>query len=134
MTLPQWSGAVATGPLVSWMLLLTVKHVIADFFLQTSWMARGKDAKTGWLLPLTVHSLVHGVLATMLFAILAPRLWFLGLVDFAVHFCIDRAKGFCVSHFEIGPDHSWFWWLIGTDQALHHLTDFGWALLVVSNP
>jgi hypothetical protein len=134
MVLPQWSGAVATAPLVSWMLVLTVKHVVADFFLQNSWMARGKDGKTGWLLPLTVHCMVHGALATLLFATLAPRLWFLGPVDFAVHFCFDRAKGFCVSHFGIGPDHRWFWWLIGTDQALHHLTDFGWALLVASNP
>jgi hypothetical protein len=34
------------------MLLLTVKHIIADFMLQNSWMAIGKDQKTGWALPL----------------------------------------------------------------------------------
>lgn len=130
MTFPQWSGTVAIAPLVTWMLVLTVKHVVADFILQTTWMARGKDAKTGWLLPLTVHCLIHGVLATALFAIFVPRLWFLGVIDFVVHICIDRAKGFFVSHFDIGPDQRWFWWLIGTDQALHHLTDFAWAMLV----
>jgi hypothetical protein len=133
MTIPHWSGTIAVGPLVVWMLLLTAKHVVADFFLQNSWMARGKDAKVGWLLPLTVHCLVHGVLATALIGAIAPRLWFLGVIDFVVHFCIDRSKGFFVSRFGIGPDHSWFWWLIGIDQALHHLTDFAWSLLLVSN-
>ena len=46
MTLPQWPVTVAIGPLVFWMLLLTVKHVIADFVLQNTWMAMGKDANT----------------------------------------------------------------------------------------
>ncbi len=134
MTLPQWSGSIAVAPLVTWMLLLSVKHVVADFFLQNSWIAHGKDGKTNWLLPLSVHCLIHGVLATALFVALAPRLWFLGLLDLAVHFVIDRAKGICVSSFAIGPDHRWFWWLIGIDQALHHLTNFSWALLVACNP
>lgn len=134
MTLPQWSGSIAIAPLVAWMLLLTAKHVVADFFLQTTWMAKGKDARTGWLLPLSAHCAVHGVIAIVLFAAFAPRLWFLGLIDFAVHFCIDRTKGFCVSHFGIGPDHQWFWWLIGIDQAMHHLTDFAWSLLLANNP
>jgi Protein of unknown function (DUF3307) len=134
MMLPQWSGTIATGALVTWMIILTVKHVVADFFLQNSWMAKGKDSRTGWLLPLTVHCLVHGALATILFAALVPRLWFLGMIDFVVHFCIDRTKGFCVSHLAINNAHQWFWWLIGIDQALHHLTDFAWAVLVASNP
>jgi len=51
------------------MLLLTVKHVIADFMLQNSWMAIGKDQKTGWALPLLAHCLVH--LAVSLALILA---------------------------------------------------------------
>ncbi len=93
MTLPQWPVTVAIGPLVFWMLLLTVKHVIADFVPAEHLMAMGKDAKTGWLLPLTLHCLIHGVLATLLFAILAPSLWYLGIADFVVHIIIDRAKG-----------------------------------------
>jgi uncharacterized protein DUF3307 len=134
MTLPQWSASIAIAPLVLWMLLLTVKHVVADFFLQNTWIAHGKDSKTGWLLPLTVHCLIHGVLATLVIVPFAPKFWFLGVADFVVHFIIDRAKGLCVSRFEIGLDHQWFWWLIGIDQALHHLTDFAWAILLASNP
>jgi Protein of unknown function (DUF3307) len=133
MTLPQWSASIPMGALVTWMLLLTVKHVIADFFLQNTWMARGKDGKVGWLLPLTVHCLIHGAVAALVIVPLAPKFWFVVVADFVVHFIIDRAKGFCVATFDIGPDDRWFWWLIGIDQALHHLTDFSWALLMASN-
>src|SRR5258705_12699366 len=118
------SSSVAVGALVGWMLVLTVKHVIADFFLQNSWMALGKDQKTGWALPLLVHCAVHCVLSTVLILIIAPRFWFVVLIDFAIHLCVERAKGLCVSTFNVNPEHQWFWGLIGIDQALHHLTRF----------
>ncbi len=121
------------GVLVGWMLVLTVKHVVADFFLQNSWMALGKDRKTGWALPLLAHCCVHLVLTTALMLMLAPRFWFIGPIDFAIHICIDRAKGFCVATFNVTHDHQWFWWLIGTDQALHHLTGFGLSIFLAAN-
>jgi hypothetical protein len=127
------SSSVAVGALVGWMLVLTVKHVVADFFLQNSWMALGKDQKTGWALPLLVHCLIHGVLTTALLLIIAPRFWFIGLVDFAIHITIDRAKGLSVSTFNVTPEHQWFWWLIGIDQALHHLTGFFLSIYMAAN-
>jgi hypothetical protein len=122
--------SVGVSALVWWMLLLTLKHVVADFFLQNNWIATGKDARTGWALPLTVHCLIHGALTTLIIIPFAPKLWFLGLVDFAVHFVIDRTKGFIVSRYDVRPDHRWFWWLIGIDQALHHLTGFALAVML----
>lgn len=133
MIFPELSSTVQVGALVFWMVALTIKHVIADFLLQNSWMATGKDARTGWALPLTVHCAIHGVLTTVLFLAFAPKLWFLGLVDFAVHIIIDRAKGLSVSRFNITMDSQWFWWLIGIDQALHHLTGFALSLVAVAN-
>jgi hypothetical protein len=127
------SSSVAIGALAGWMLLLTVKHVIADFFLQNQWMAFGKDRKTGWALPLLVHCLIHGVLTTVLVVAIAPAFWFIGLIDFAIHILIDRVKGFCVATFDVTPDHQWFWWLIGIDQALHHLTGFGLSIFIAAN-
>jgi Protein of unknown function (DUF3307) len=127
------SSSVAVGALVGWMLLLTAKHVVADFFLQNSWMAQGKDQKTGWALPLLVHCLIHLVLTTALLLIFAPRFWFVGLIDFAIHITIDRAKGLCVSSFGVTMEHQWFWWLIGIDQALHHLTGFGLSIFMAAN-
>lgn len=133
MILPEMSSQIAVGTLTFWMVVFAVKHVIADFVLQTSWMATGKDAKTGWALPLLVHCAIHGVLAIAILLVLAPRFWFLGLADFALHLIIDRAKGFCVSTFRVTMDHQWFWWLIGIDQALHHLTGFCLAVVLAAN-
>ncbi len=75
------------------MLLLTFKHIIADFVLQTRWMAYGKDQKKGWALPLLVHCLIHLAVAMVLILIVAPRFWFVALIDFAIHIIIDRAQG-----------------------------------------
>ena len=127
------SSSVQVGALIGWMLLLTFKHVIADFVLQTSWMALGKDKKKGWALPLLAHCLVHLAVALALFVIIAPRFWFLAFVDFAIHITVDRAKGLCSSTFDVTLEHPWFWTLIGVDQALHHLTDFGLAIYIASN-
>ncbi|MDB5657171.1 MAG: hypothetical protein JWQ94_4784 [Tardiphaga sp.] len=133
MSFPALSSSIALGALIAWMLALTVKHVIADFFLQNAWMAIGKDQKTGWALPLLAHVAIHGVLTTLLVAAVQPKLWFVGLIDFAIHLCIDRLKGVLVSSYCIAPGHPWFWWLLGIDQALHHVTDFGLAILLVAN-
>ena len=115
------------------MLILTFKHVIADFVLQTSWMALGKDQKTGWALPLLAHCLVHLAVAMTLILIIAPRFWFVALIDFAIHITIDRAKGLCASTFDVHLEHPWFWALIGVDQALHHLTGFGLSIFMAAN-
>ena len=62
----------------------------------------------------------------------APRYWFLGLFDFVIHLSADRAKGFCVARFRLSGKDAWFWWLLGIDQAVHHLTDFGLAVLLAA--
>ena len=133
MVFPSLSSSVAVGALVGWMLVLTVKHVVADFLLQNAWLRLGKDQNIGWMLPLLVHCVIHGVLTTALASIIAPRFWFVGLIDFAIHICVDGARGLCVSTFDIRPGHQWFWWLIGIDQALHHLTGFFLSLFMAAN-
>ena len=115
------------------MLLLTVKHIIADFVLQNSWMAYGKDQKTGWALPLLAHCLIHLAVLMVLLLIVAPWFWFVALIDFVIHIVIDRAKGICSSTFKMTPEQPWFWTLIGVDQALHHLTGFGLSIFMAAN-
>jgi hypothetical protein len=127
------SSSIVVGPLVGWMLVLTVKHVIADFVLQTSWMAIGKDQKTGWAWPLLAHCLVHLAVSMTLILIIAPRFWFVAVIDFLIHIVIDRAKGLCASTFDVTVEHPWFWTLIGVDQALHHLTGFGLSIFMAAN-
>ena len=127
------SSSVAVGALVGWMLVLTVKHIIADFVLQNSWMAIGKDQKTGWALPLLAHCLVHLAVAMALILMIAPRFWFVAIIDFVIHLIVDRAKGLCTSIFGVNHEHPWFWTLIGVDQALHHLTGFGLSIFMAAN-
>jgi len=115
------------------MLLLTAKHVIADFVLQTGWMAYGKDQRKGWALPLLVHCLIHLAVGLALILLVAPRFWFLAFIDFAIHLVIDRVKGFTSSHLGLTTEHPWFWTVIGVDQALHHLTDFGLSIFMAAN-
>src|SRR5512135_3917129 len=98
------SSAVPVEALIGWMLLLTFKHIIADFVLQNSWMAHGKDQKTGWALPLLVHCLIHLAVALVLILIVAPRFWFVAVIDFAVHITVDRAKGICSARFRMTPE------------------------------
>lgn len=133
MILPQWTTVIALGPLTGFFLLMTVKHVLADFILQTSWMAQGKDRREGWALPLLVHCSIHGVVTTAIVLVAEPRLWFLGVVDFVVHIACDRAKGFTVSRLSLTSHDAWFWWLLGIDQALHHITNFGLAVILTVN-
>ena len=69
----------------------------------------------------------------LLILIVAPRFWFVAFIDFAIHITVDRAKGLCVSTFDVTLEHPWFWWLIGIDQALHHLTGFGLSIFMAAN-
>jgi hypothetical protein len=135
LSFPSLSSSVPVGALIGWMLLLTLKHIIADFVLQTTWMAIGKDQKKDWALPLLAHCLVHSVVALFLILIIAPRFWFVAVIDFVIHIAIDRAKGFCAATFGVTQEnkHPWFWALIGIDQALHHLTGFGLSIFMAAN-
>ena len=129
------SYSIPLGALTVCMLLPPVKHVIADFLLQNSWMAIGKDQRTGWALPLMAHCLVHLAVAMTLILMIAPRFWFIALLDFAIHITVDRAKGYCSSTFGVTlkNQHPWFWTLIGIDQALHHMTGFGLSIFMAVN-
>src|SRR5438045_4576009 len=99
------SASIPVGALIGWMLLLTAKHIVADFFLQNSWMAIGKDQKTGWEMPLLAHCLVHLVTSLLLILVFAPRFWFVAFIDFALHMTIDRANGVCESSFWVTLVH-----------------------------
>src|SRR5947199_8176083 len=105
------SSTVPVGALVGWMLLLTAKHIIADFVLQNSWMAIGKDQKTGWALPLLAHCLVHLAVSMALILVVAPRFWFVALIDFAIHITVDRLKGISAASFGVPleAEPRWVW-------------------------
>lgn len=100
-----------------------VKHFAADFVLQNVWMLQ--KSRPGWdfALPLAIHSAVHAGLTLAVVLYVAPAAWWLALIDFAVHFIMDRIKA--------GPRYMGrytdvrgkaFWVCFGFDQMVHHLT------------
>jgi hypothetical protein len=115
------------------LILFQVKHFIADFVLQNVWMLQ--KARPGWdfVPPLAIHCGVH-MFITLAFAMwLNPAAWWLAILDFAVHFTMDRIKA--------GPKYlgryndvrsKAFWVSFGFDQMVHHLTHLyiAWYLVL----
>ncbi len=121
---------ISTSWTAAALIVFLVKHLLADFFLQTSWMANGKEQPKGWFAPLLAHVATHAILTGLIFTILAPAYAWMAAVDFVIHFAIDRAKGLLNRFFDNDPTKTGFWWLLGIDQTLHHLTHLGFALLI----
>ena len=111
--------------------VFAVKHLAADFLMQTNGMARGKERPSGWFGPLLAHVLCHVGLTLLIVLAVAPGLCWLAAVDFAVHLAVDRAKTLAARRGGWTPDHPQFWWLLGTDQCLHQLTNVGMAAAIV---
>lgn len=115
---PVWTMAVLAATMI-------VKHYLADFVLQTDWMARGKERATGWLWPLAAHAGCHAAATLCVALVVAPHLWWLALVDLGIHVCVDRAKSVVARRTGWTATDVRFWWLLGFDQMLHGLTDLG---------
>jgi hypothetical protein len=111
--------------------VFAVKHFAADFVLQTNWIALGKDCRSGWLGPLAAHAAIHAALALVIVLAVAPRLWWLAVVDFVVHFGIDRGKSILGHWAELEARNPKYWWLLGLDQLLHQLTNIALALALL---
>jgi hypothetical protein len=122
---PVWTMALLS-------IVMATKHYIADFLLQTNWIARGKDCPDKWFLPLLTHVMGHAVLTLLVALVVAPRLWWLALVDFAIHFLVDRGKGLVCLANSVGPKDRAFWWVLGFDQYLHQVTNIMIAAALLS--
>ena len=103
--------------------LLQVKHMFADFFLQTPRMlaVRGQYAHFGRAQHAAIHA---GGSAIALVVLGAPSTFIVVLcvLEWAVHYHIDWAKGVHSERTGHGPDNAVYWRAFGVDQALHQLT------------
>jgi Protein of unknown function (DUF3307) len=104
-----------------------VKQFLADFPLQSNWMARGKERANGYLVPLFAHASVHGVMSGLIALFFLPSLWWVGGVDFLIHFATDLGKSSIGRRAKWTPADVAFWILFGFDQLVHHLTGLGIA-------
>lgn len=106
------------------MLLLGIKHLIVDFFLQLKFQYTNKGiyGHPGGIL----HASLHSLGTWIVFAAVVPYALILGLVDGIIHYHVDWAKTNINKHYGWAPNtHAEFWWLLGVDQFLHFATYVG---------
>ena len=125
--MPHFDHSVPFGPFCALLLAMTLKHFVADFLLQTNWMARGKERSHGWAAPLALHVACHTVLTLAIVVVVSPRLWWLAVAEFFVHAAIDRAKSIVSQRAKLNTGMASFWWLLGFDQFLHQITNIALA-------
>jgi len=154
------------------LLVYQLKHFLADYPMQTSWML-GKFKEKGWVAPLAAHAGIHAAFTLVIseYFLLStrsrPSVWLpfaLAAFDFAVHFSMDRLKAsptllgrwkpmtkveLIAANITATAVHipgveravegarkrirgnTYFWWTLGLDQMVHHLTHYALIALLV---
>jgi Protein of unknown function (DUF3307) len=105
------------------LLMLEVKHFLFDYPLQTHFQLRNKATygHVGGLL----HAGLHVLGTSTVFLIARPSLPVgaaILLGEFIVHYHLDWAKGQLNKRSGLTTTDALYWWGIGVDQMLHHLT------------
>lgn len=118
------------------LILLEIKHLFADFFLQTPRMlsGRGQYAHLGRAQHAGLHAL-FSVVALWLCGAALPFVLMLCAIEVVVHYHIDWAKGVHSDKTGYGPTDPGYWRAFGVDQLLHQLTYiamvWGWAVFTL---
>lgn len=105
------------------LLILQIKHFIADFVVQTPYqfLNKGRYGHPGGI----IHAGIHAIGSTAAFFVITPSLR-LGLAivacEFVAHYHIDWLKERTVRVTQWQFPQSEFWWTFGADQALHQFT------------
>lgn len=105
-------------------IVLSVKHTIGDYLLQTQYqiLNKGTYGHPGGL----IHSGLHAILTLPVFLILAPSSVVIGAAilcgEFLVHYHLDWSKEQLVKRLSLTQTDPVFWYLFGFDQLGHMLT------------
>ncbi len=103
--------------------LLQIKHMFADFFLQTPKMLSGRGEY--FHMGRAQHAGVHVVGSVIVFLLFGAPLTFIlviGALEWVVHFNIDFFKASYSDKKQLEPNQAAFWRAAGLDQCLHNLT------------
>lgn len=111
--------------------LLQIKHMFADFYLQTPFMLINRSV---FVHPGRVmHCVIHSASSALIFMVMGFPLWLtvgVALVEFVVHYVIDFGKGVWSERAGHTPSDASYWRAFGVDQMLHQLTYIGMILAV----
>ena len=118
--------------LIAIFVILQIKHFICDYPLQTLYQLRNKGTylHPGGIL----HSGLHVLFTTTVFLVAPPgALLAVGIVvgEFLLHYHIDWSKEQLIRRRGWQATQREFWWAIGADQLLHHLTYVAIGALLV---
>ena len=116
--------------------LFQVKHMFADYFMQTAKMLAGRGQY--WHMGRAQHAAIHALGSMIVFVVIgAPTVFVLMvcLAEWVVHFHIDWAKAKYSESKSLMPNEAGFWHAFGFDQTLHGLTYVAmvWAWVVYAN-
>lgn len=101
-----------------------------------------------WVLPLSAHCAVHAAATALIIYFTVNHMYWLAAVDFIIHFAMDRIKAspnllgrfkaLSAQEYKFMNDpqrtneytsrlrsNTFFWWSLGLDQMVHHLTHYG---------
>lgn len=106
------------------LIIFQIKHFLADYPLQNQYMLGKFKGGSDWVVPLMAHCTVHAWLTAWIILFTNPSLWWLCLVDFSLHFTMDRIKAWKLLLGRFKPEQPYFWWALGFDQMVHHLTHY----------
>ena len=100
-----------------------IKHFVCDYPMQNNYMLQ-KGSDNNWILPLSFHCFVHALFTFIiaLFATSFSMAIIAALIDFAIHFVMDRIKASKKMLGKYNPSDKSFWVSLGFDQMTHHLT------------
>ena len=103
--------------------LLQIKHMLADFFMQTPRMLTGRAVYLH--MGRAQHAGVHMLMSIPVFVLVGASTGFIVLIvaaEWAVHFNLDWGKARYSEVKALNPTQARFWQAMGVDQAMHHLT------------
>lgn len=112
--------------------VLQIKHFICDYPLQTSYQLynKGTYGHPGGI----IHSGLHALFTLPIFLVVTPT-FALGAAiivgEFLIHYHVDWAKSQINKRYHLQANQRAFWWSIGADQLIHHLTYIAIAGLLV---
>ena len=112
--------------IISLFIIFQLKHFIADYPLQSEYML-GKFKENGWIAPLAAHCGIHALFTMMIVGVFLDSFKFALMAsafDFSVHFLMDRIKASPKILGRYKMEDKKFWWALGLDQMVHHITHY----------
>lgn len=84
---------VDVGLIFSLMVVFKLKHFVADYLLQGTYMLGKFKPGLDFILPLSAHCGVQALFTFIIASLVQPHLaLFCGVLDFTIHFTMDRIK------------------------------------------